>query len=211
MRVPEQFDARFVRVLASLIAPGAVALVPWLLVAGKAYPDFSLWLFSGDTLAIGTLALWIFCTGMVLENFGSRLELQLDREHDIDQKAWETYLQQKKDELVGHGYISSLVTRLKFELGMVFALPLAAVALGILAFGQSGMPRIPAAFLIPCGLFGGLYFRHEAGKTAHRLNETRCNITVATNACPPIVASEQKPVAFGSFLARLRSGWHKGA
>jgi hypothetical protein len=182
MKLPEQFDARFIRILSTLIAPGAVALVPWLLVAGKAYPEFSLWLFAGDALSIATLVLWIFCTGMVLENFGSRLELSLDQEHNIDENAWATYLQQKKDELVGHGYISSLVTRLKFELGMVFALPIAAVALAILAFCQNGMPHEPAGLLIPCGLFGAYYFRREAGKTAHRLNETRCSLTASTTA-----------------------------
>lgn len=203
MRLPEQFDGRLVRVLATLIAPGAVALVPWLLVAGKAYPEFSLWLFAGDALSIAALALWIFCTGMVLENFGSRLELRLDREHDIDQKAWESYLQQKRDELVGHGYISSLVTRLKFELGMVFALPLAAAALGILAFCQNGMPHVPAAILIPSGLFGAYYFRREAGKTAHRLNETRCSLTASTKVRPPDADVEQNPVSSRSVFAGL--------
>jgi len=211
MRLPEQFDARFVRVLAALIAPGAVALVPWLLVAGKAYPEFSLWLFAGDTLSIATLVVWIFCTGMVLENFGSRLELRLDREHDIDQKAWESYLQQKKDELVGHGYISSLVTRLKFELGMVFALPLAAAALGILAFCQNGMPHIPAALLIPAGLFGAIYFRLEAGKAAHRLNLTRCSLTASTKVRPPDADVEQNPVSSRSVFAGLWTRKRKDA
>jgi hypothetical protein len=64
---------------------------------------------------------------------------------------------------------------------MVLALPHAAAALAILAFRQNGMPHVLAAFLIPSGLFGAYYFRREAGKTAHRLNETRRSLTAATS------------------------------
>jgi hypothetical protein len=173
MNIPERFDGRFVRFMAGVMAPGAVALMPWLLVAGKAYPNFGLWLFAGSALPVATLALAVFCAGMVLENIGSRLEVRLDQAHQIDEEAWHAYLNQTQGSLIGHGYISSLVTRLKFELGMSFALPVAAFGIAALAFCQNGMPHVPASFLITVALFAAWYFRNEAAQTVNRLNKTR--------------------------------------
>lgn len=171
--LPERFDSRFIRFMAAVIVPGAVALVPWLLMAGKAYPDFGEWLFDNNSLSNATLLISIFCAGMIVENLGSRLEVRLDQEHAIDKSAWTAYLCQPQGSLVGHSYISSLVTRLKFELGLVFALPVAAVGLCIFAFCQNGMPHVPTAFLVPSGFFGALYLRGEAAHSVRKLNETR--------------------------------------
>lgn len=87
---------------------------------------------------------------------------------------------------------------------MVFALPHAPAALAILAFCQNGMPHVLAAFLIPSGLFGAYYFRREAGKTAHRLNETRCSLTTSANVRATDENHRKNPKNTRSLLARLR-------
>lgn len=203
--LPERLDGRFLRIIAGVVIPGTVALVPWLLVVAQTYPTFGDWIFSGEILPNAALVIMVFGSGMFLENFGSRLEVFFDRENKMNEEAWSRYLRQPQGELVGHGYISSLVTRLKFELGMVFALPIAAVALAILAFCQNGMPREPAAFLILCGLFVAYYLRREAGETAHRLNETRCSLTASTTARSPIENGDRNSQTSQSLLARFRS------
>jgi hypothetical protein len=134
LKIPEQFDSRFIRVVASVIAPGAVALAPWLFAVAAWSPESGEWLFDNSALPNATLVLLIFCIGMVCENLGSRVEVGLDERHGAQDKAWSHYLRQPKDELVGHGYISSLVTRLKFELGMFIALIVAIPGIAALAF-----------------------------------------------------------------------------
>ena len=75
----------------------------------------------------------------------------------------------------------------------------------ILAFCQNGMPREPAAPLIPCGLFVAYYLRREAGETAHRLNETRWSLTASTTTRSPIEDGDRNSQTSQSLLARFRS------
>jgi O-antigen/teichoic acid export membrane protein len=209
--LPERLDGRLLRIIAGVVIPGAVASVPWLLVVAQTYPAFGDWIFSGEILPNTTLVIVVFCAGMFLENFGSRLEVFFDRENKMNEAAWSRYLQQPQGELVGHGYISSVVTRFKFELGMIFALPIAALAAAVLAFCQNAMPQVPAAFFIPSALAatGYLFLEAKRGaqvldktrkivasetdKPAHRLNETRCSVTASMIARPVAEEAEHKP------------------
>jgi hypothetical protein len=171
--LPERLDGRLLRILAGVVMPGAVGLVPWLLVLAQAYPAFGGWIFRGDLLPNAALLGAVFCAGMFLENFGSQLEVLFDRHHGIEKEAWVRYLRQPQGELVGHAYISSVVTRFKFELGMIFALPAAALAVAVLAFCQSAMPQVPAAFFIPTCLGAAAYLFLEARRTTQLLDQIR--------------------------------------
>lgn len=178
---PERLDGRLLRIIAGVIIPGAVALVPWLLVLAQAYPAFGDWIFSGEILPNAALVIVVFCGGMFMENFGSRLEVFFDRQHGINYDAWSRYLRQPQGELVGHGYISSVVTRFKFELGMIFALPIATVAVAVLAFCQNAMPEVPAAFFIPSALATTGYLVLEAKRGVQLLDKTRTIVAGETD------------------------------
>jgi hypothetical protein len=182
LKIPEQFDSRFVRVLAGVIVPGAVALVPWLLVASASYPAVGEWLFENEALPNATLLLLVFCIGMICENLGSRVEVRLDNKHGAQDKAWSEYLTQPRDQLVGHGYISSLVTRLKFELGMFVALISAIPAVAILSFYSATLPVDAASGLLVLALLGIGYFLYEANTSVGSLAQTRRLMAVGRQA-----------------------------
>ena len=173
LKIPEQFDSRFVRVLAGVIVPGAVALVPWLFVATAWYPAVGEWLFKNQALSNATLLLLVFCIGMVCENLGSRVEFRLDKQHGAQDKAWSEYLTQPRDQLVGHGYISSLVTRLKFELGMFVALIAAIPGVAILSIYFAALPADAASVLLVLAVGGISYFLYEANSSVRSLAQTR--------------------------------------
>jgi len=177
MRIPEQFDSRFVRIIAGIIAPGALTLIPWLLVADEKYPAVGEWLFRNEVLSSAALLLLVFSIGMVCENIGSHVELHFDKKHKSQDESWTQYLKQRADNLVGHRYISSLVTRLKFELGMFVALPFAALAIAVLGFCQEAMPSEVAAFFVPVAFASAFYFYREAGRTVELLANTRRELT----------------------------------
>jgi hypothetical protein len=185
LKIPEQFDSRFVRVVAGVIVPGAVALIPWLLVTSACYPGVGEWLFKNAALPNATLVLLVFCVGMVCENLGSRLEVHLEQENEAHGYAWREYLTQPKDHLVGHGYISSLVTRLKFELGMFVALIAAIPGIAALAFCLAAMPARAGTVLLALGAVGILYFFWEANTSVNSLARTRLLMAKGspTNAC----------------------------
>ena len=85
----------------------------------------------GETIA-AIIALGIFC-GLVLEDFGARIEDCLfrrrfpdDKEKEARYQDWYDYLRLAYDvEPVGFRYLSTLVLRLKFELGCCSATPFA--------------------------------------------------------------------------------------
>lgn len=61
--------------------------------------------------------------GLILENWGSRLETLWDRclsKNGDHRQTWDAYLSLKlKDEIVGQRYLRTVLLRMKFELAMV--------------------------------------------------------------------------------------------
>ena len=163
------------------VVPGAVATAPYFLVAasyfdpvvqfGSAHP-------AAFTLAVTVIVL---LAGALLEEFGQRLELLWDR--FIETPNWVPYLKLRlKDEIIAQRYLRRVVVRMKFELSMVFAVPLLATGLAWLnslhslwsayAFGWTAVVLI--------GLF--IYLSWESWESAGLLHRTRQIIIDAVEA-----------------------------
>jgi hypothetical protein len=117
------------------LLPGAIGITTWAIAI--------LWRFtavrnlvSGNHAETGfVFFLAMVFAGLVFEDFGARLEDRFDRWADRrtdgeHTKNWKAYLQIAfKSDPIGRRYARTLVLRLKFELGIVFAMVSAGLGL----------------------------------------------------------------------------------
>ena len=122
------------RPVLTYVIPGAFVVGPSLIVLGHYVPQAPVF-WNDHGTAFGLIAgLVVIFVGGLLETIGTRLEVLWDRllaqRPDAKPSNWEEYLKLRvKDDIVGQRYLRNLVTRMKFELSMVLALPLSGVGL----------------------------------------------------------------------------------
>jgi hypothetical protein len=124
------------RVIATHILPGLVGVSTWTIALYDRSPGFRNYVQQHPPEATGSIILAGIFWGFICEDVGSRLEnlwyaLLPDGDKQTSNEAWSSYLRTAyKTEPIGHKYLRSLVTRLKFELNA--AVGLATAAVGIL-------------------------------------------------------------------------------
>lgn len=113
------FKNEVFRPLASVVMPGVVAIVPFVIIACNSLPDVrifyvtqSSWFFAG-VVGVGTVV------GMLLEDVGSSIERGIDRCIDLEyleghDEVWMAYLSYGTTDTNGRRFLGSTVTRLKF-------------------------------------------------------------------------------------------------
>ncbi len=192
--MPESYDSRFIRFLAAVLTPGAVAAWPWLLALGLLEPHVGKWLMQPSALSYTVILVVTIVSGLLLENAGSRLEYCLEKRH-LHKRAWSAYLRSDPNSKVGHSYISSVVTRLKFELAMPFALFIGAGGVANLAFCQVALAPNAAWALIgvSAGVIAWLIF--EANDSIELLNRTRLRTFPLAERSHPLSPSSVPPTA----------------
>lgn len=116
--------------------PGIVALTTWALAAIVHYPTVAVFVKDnpGASLFIGLA--FITAAGLVLEDLGSLIEVTWDRRAEarshVHDRDWWAYLCKAHDEkLPALRYLSTVVVRMKFELGTSAALPLSWLGLAV--------------------------------------------------------------------------------
>lgn len=121
------------RPVLNFVVPGTFAIAPYLVIAAHYLPFVpSFW--NDHSAAFSALAIvLVLFVGGLLEDFGTRLEVFWDERLNAlpnHNANWDKYLSLRiKDEIIGQRYIRNLLTRFKFELSMVFALPIMLVGL----------------------------------------------------------------------------------
>lgn len=190
MNVADAFKSEVIRPLTTIVVPGAIAIAPYVLVLGYYVPlVFSFWT-AHPSAFVTLVAITIFSTGLVLDNFGTHIEVsyidrtlqKCDPKHD---ETWRAYLGLRiKDEYVGQRYLRQKVERLKFELSMAPAMLSFAVGLTWLQW-LHGVWRWPGFVgLLGLLLLGSYYFLREAYKTACVLADTRKILVRAVASAP---------------------------
>jgi len=171
------FTSDVFRPLATLLIPGALGVSTWFIALLWRYPILIGLVTRNHTEAGFVLFLAAVFAGMVYEDFGARWEVQLDRwaDHRTDNEHsenWQRYLQTAfKSDPIGRRYARALVLRLKFELGIAFAM--LSAALGLTWLGMLGLPCTTVfAWEFVCLIFTawGLL---EARETHKLLSKTR--------------------------------------
>jgi hypothetical protein len=119
----------FDRVLIQLIIPGLIAIFPWFLLFINSHYNANSYFHNNSTITITTLTFLALIAGLLLENFGGRIEIMwfdvLNKRKDPNYMTiWNKFLQLNYDgkEPIGHRYIRNIVLRMKFELSAGIAL-----------------------------------------------------------------------------------------
>lgn len=140
------FGSEVLRPLASLVLPGAVAIIPYFVLVRLLFPSFSAMLSANSAETVFALLAICLFTGFILEDLGSWLEDRWDDRTDCPglREDWYAYLRFAfKTEPVGHRYLRTLVLRLKFELGVLCGLLVGlfgVLCLGFVTFGTLALP-----------------------------------------------------------------------
>jgi len=171
------FSSDVFRPLATLLIPGAIGVTTWFVALLWRFPSLRS-LVSGNHTETGfALFLAMVFAGMVFEDFGARWEVVLDRWADRRTSGkhtanWNAYLQIAfKSDPIGRRYARALVMRLKFELGIVFAMISAGLGLIWLAvLGLNCLGVLCLAILLLSFAAWGLV---EASATHKVLSQTR--------------------------------------
>jgi hypothetical protein len=124
----------FDRVLIQLIIPGLFAIMPWFIIFLNHSPFEADFLFGNPPLLVTLIALLSLVAGLLLENFGSRIEVMFFDKKNIKNDSnyldtWFKFLTLNYDgkEPVGHRYIRNILLRMKFELSFGIAVLISAV------------------------------------------------------------------------------------
>lgn len=131
----ELFAQEAYRSVVTQVLPGIVGSGPWIIALYDKSPGTRAFLSQSTPVATASLFLAAVFWGFVCEDFGSRLEVWIDRwQTRADtlhaQRVWYNYLRRVYTiEPPGIRYMRTLVTRMKFELNSGIALFVASIGL----------------------------------------------------------------------------------
>ena len=173
------FTSEVFRPLVTLLIPGAIAISTWFVGLLWHFHDLRILVFNNHAEVGIVLVLALTFAGLVLEDMGARVETIFDsrRENQSGKHFdnWYAYLRTAfKADPIGRRYVRTLVLRLKFELGMAFAM-LSAGA-GVLWLWSMGL-SCKAVFIteLLCVLFTAWGFL-EGWSTHDTLAKNRANL-----------------------------------
>ncbi|MCD8522581.1 MAG: hypothetical protein LRY66_05970 [Saccharospirillaceae bacterium] len=161
------------RSLLVILLPGAMFLMPWVVFILSAYPDclktYESYKYEYVVVLFG---LSVF-TGMLLEGLGASIEVHWDRirevEYDI-KKNWYAYLAaQYEAEIVGYKYITSRVTTMYFELGMMWVAMSAAISSWFLLYSFNSECFILKTILITMLCFIAMIYFYRMAYSSHEV------------------------------------------
>jgi hypothetical protein len=172
------FHSEVFRPVVSLVVPGFFAVTTISISAWQRFQIVPTLVDSHPGTAGVIVFMVILTAGLTLEDLGARLEGLFDdwlckvKGYEHHKEDWHDYLRLAFDkEPIGHRYLRSLVLRLKFELGMTFALVFFALG-GIFIHASWGWHV--ALVIIP--LIACFYFWIEARTSNKELSKVRREI-----------------------------------
>lgn len=169
----------FDRVVIQLITPGLIAAYPFIILFFDEIPDArDFFLKDSNGLFLAFLILIGLIAGIVLENFGSRIEVWI---YDVEQSKiefdyfiiWNKFLQLTYDssEPVGDRYLRNILLRMKFEVSTGAALVFMVIGLAIWNYRQtifhSFFLNLFIVYLLPLSV--SLYLILYEGRSSSRI------------------------------------------
>lgn len=174
----------FDRVLIQLVTPGLLTSFPFILLFFDARPDVAeFFLQDSKGLLVTTIVLVALVMGIILENIGSRIEVNiydnlLSRRRKEYFENWEKFLmiQYQGQEPIGHRYLRNILFRMKFELSAGAGLIIMTAGLGIYNIGhvifESIIVNVLIVYILP--LATSIYLlAFEGWRSAEVLAECR--------------------------------------
>jgi hypothetical protein len=194
MELISAFKSELFRPLVTLLIPGGIATAPYLVLLIAFFPQARSFGHDYPSTAVAIALAVITGVGLVLEDWGSRIEyfwdVCLDRRNVDQTKTWRKYLQLRlRDEIVGQRYLRTFLVRFKFELAMGPAW-IAFAAGAIWLDHVTHFWTLSARFvLLPFAL--AVYSVYESYQTAKVMGDTRKLIVAAVESAPSKMAGTQ--------------------
>jgi hypothetical protein len=164
------FQSEVFRPLVTLLIPGALAISSWLVALCWRFPKLREAIAAHSTESYLTLFLVVTAVGIIIEDFGAKIEICFDTEankktDDKFDKEWFAYLATAfVADPIGRGYARTLVLRLKFQLGIMLASMVTGVGIGWLLW--LGLPWSGA--IIMWGIAAAMAkWHYHAAKDVH--------------------------------------------
>jgi len=189
MDLAEPFKPEVLRPVTTLIVPGTIAVGPFVLVLADYVPAVAtFWTEHPSAFAV-LMVLTVLAAGFIIDDFGAMIEARVwDRLLGRDEshwKNWEDYLKlELKDELIGHRYLRTKLTQMKFELAMAPALIFCWSGLLWLQVVHGMWSRSGFVFITLLLFLGAVYLLWESWKTSKVLSKTRALILQAIREGP---------------------------
>ena len=153
------FGIEVFRPLMTLLAPGSVALFPWVVALMQRNATVYALINNNRTESSLLLVLAAVIIGMLLEDVGSRIETHIfDRDLNrltsgMHTTNWEKYLCLAYGaEPIGARYMRTILLRMKFELGMASAVPIAVGGVFAIHWSVYGSVVLAVAILVVAAL-----------------------------------------------------------
>jgi hypothetical protein len=152
------FTTEVFRPIVTLLIPGAIGISTWLIALVWHFTALRRLVSDNHTESAFIILLAMIFGGLVFEDFGARWEVWLDKRADLrsdglHSRQWFEYLRNAyRSEPIGRRYLRTLVLRLKFELGVAFAM--ASAGLGLICLAFMGLAyRVASLCELVCVLF----------------------------------------------------------
>lgn len=163
------------RPVATLLVPGTITFFPYALLIAKLNPGVvDVW-EKHNGVVVALFLILALALGMFIENIGSLLETLVDEVRGEEHiSRWNEYLGLRiQDEVIGQRYLRTLVLRLKFELSILVALPVAYI--GFLFLNQVGDYWSCFSMVVSaiCVFFGMVYLVYEIHRSSKTLDSAR--------------------------------------
>ena len=187
MDITNTFKSEVFKPVVITLIPGGLAILPYVLciyLSSDALKEF----FELHQLAIAvTYVLCAIAIGMIIEDFGSRVEVLYDK--IIDGKAgsthnadWDKFLKTSFDpQPIGLAYVEIVVMRFKFELSFSISLIIAIIGFAILNHSHNIVSGGIQFYIILTTVLLVSYLLYEAYSAAKLLGRTRALLLQGIN------------------------------
>jgi hypothetical protein len=181
------FTSEVFRPLVTLLIPGAIAISTWFVGLLWHFHDLRTLVFSNHAEVGIVLVLATTFAGLVLEDVSARVETWFDSRKEAQDgkhfENWYAYLRTAfKADPIGRRYVRALVLRLKFELGIAFAMFSAGA--GLLWLWSMGLScKVVVVSELLCLLFSAWGFI-EGWSTHDTLAKNRANLLAEIRIVP---------------------------
>jgi hypothetical protein len=166
--------------LGSVVAPGALALSPYIALFVIRHPRVASYLAAHEATALSAGLVLSIGGGFLVESFGSYVEYYLLDQRHADRtsmiRSWWRYLRIAwKTEPTGQHYLRRILTIFKFELNAFVAM--SAALPGLLWIACAGVLQSSAivALVVGSGVTA-VYLFHAAGQTSLLLAQIRAQL-----------------------------------
>jgi hypothetical protein len=129
MDMTTAFRSEVFRPLVTIVIPGTIAALPYVIALNNEFPDLSKYRENHEAAYYTVVALLTVGLGMLINDAGTYIEDRLDKalikDFPTAVSDWYEYLNHDATkQTIGHNYLRAALLHLRFEIALLIALPI---------------------------------------------------------------------------------------